>query len=182
MSNPISPEPGRLLALRRVRRSRVNLIGVDLFLDQGRRIPGYLHDSLRDLLADGYLYLGERHESYDQRRVLMTTSGDQLHRKLENPESRPDSCMHSRTRQYILPGGLYTGGGVTKRLIDVDDQLLVDAQAALGADTYKDTVHRALERVVSGQRTPSQTDDALRSFAAATRDLSDPDVMDAAWR
>ncbi|MGH3909457.1 MAG: hypothetical protein ACRDRM_01370 [Pseudonocardiaceae bacterium] len=52
----------------------------------------------------------------------------------------------------------------------------------LGADTYKDTVHRALERVVSGQRTRSQTESALRLFAAATRDLSDPDVMDAAWR
>lgn len=84
--------------------------------------------------------------------------------------------------QYILTGRLYTGGSVTKRLIDVDDQLLLDAQAVLGADTYKDTVHRALERVVAGQRTRSQTESALRSFAAATRDLSDPDVMDAAWR
>lgn len=84
--------------------------------------------------------------------------------------------------QYILSSRLYTGGSVTKRLIDVDDQLLLAAQAVLGADTYKDTVHRALERVVAGQRTRSQTESALRSFAAATRDLSDPDVMDAAWR
>ncbi len=80
----ISPELGRMLALRRVRRGHVILIGTDRFLDHGRRIPGYLHAFLRDLLADGYLYLSEQCEGYDQRPVLMTTSGDHLHGTLEN--------------------------------------------------------------------------------------------------
>ncbi len=87
MTSPISPELGRMLALRRVHRGHVILIGHDPFLDHGRRIPGYLHAVLRDLLADGYLYLGEPREEYDQRPVLMTTSGDHLHRALENVES-----------------------------------------------------------------------------------------------
>lgn len=86
MASPISSELGRLLALRRVHRGHVILSGDDLYLDHGHRIPGYLHAFLRDLLADGYLCLGEQHEGYDQRPVLMTTSGHDLHHTLENAE------------------------------------------------------------------------------------------------
>lgn len=70
---------------------------------------------------------------------------------------------------------------MTKRLIDIDDDLLVQAQAALGTTTYKETVNNALRRV-AGQRAGSDTADALQRFAAATVDLSDPEVMESAWR
>lgn len=72
---------------------------------------------------------------------------------------------------------------MTKRLIDIDDELLLAAQATLGAGTFKETVRAALEQVISSRgRTGTPTSSLLADFATATRDLSDPEVMDAAWR
>lgn len=71
---------------------------------------------------------------------------------------------------------------MTKRLIDVDDRLLHAAREVLGVETYKDTVNRALERVVTQQPGNVDTASALRAFADATLDLADPEVMSAAWR
>jgi len=71
---------------------------------------------------------------------------------------------------------------VTKRLIDVDDRLLQAAREALGVETYKETVNRALERVVAQHPSDVDTASALRAFADATIDLADPEVMSAAWR
>ena len=72
---------------------------------------------------------------------------------------------------------------MTKRLIDIDDRLLLAAQAALGAETFKETVRVALEQAISRRgRVGTPTSSLLANFAAATRDLSDPEVMDAAWR
>ena len=72
---------------------------------------------------------------------------------------------------------------MTKRLIDIDDELLLAAQATLGAGTFKETVRAALEQVISSRgRAETPTSSLLADFATATRDLSDPDVMDAAWR
>lgn len=70
---------------------------------------------------------------------------------------------------------------MTKRLIEIDDHLLAAAQTALGAPTYKETVQRALERVV-GERRGGDTAAALAAFADATADLARPEVMDQAWR
>ncbi len=71
---------------------------------------------------------------------------------------------------------------MTKRLVDIDDALLGDAQSVLGTATYKDTVNQALMWVVRQRRVPLRdTPDVLEAFAAATTDLSDPDVMRAAW-
>jgi Arc/MetJ family transcription regulator len=85
------------------------------------------------------------------------------------------SCLYCRAR-YIL-------AAVTKRLIDIDDELLRAAQAALGAGTFKETVRAALEQVIARRgRAGTSTSSLLTDFAAATRDLSDPEVMDAAWR
>ncbi len=55
---PISPELGQLLVLSRVRRGRVVLVGRDLLIDHGRRVPDYIRAPLRELLDDGQLYLG----------------------------------------------------------------------------------------------------------------------------
>ncbi len=83
--------------------------------------------------------------------------------------------LYCRVR-YIL-------AAVTKRLIDIDDELLRAAQATLGAGTFKETVRAALEQVIARRgRAGTPTSSLLAGFAAATRDLSDPEVMDAAWR
>ena len=39
--------------------------------------------------------------------------------------------------------------GMTKRLVEIPDELLVAAQAALGTATMKDTINRALMKSVS---------------------------------
>ncbi|MGQ0744478.1 MAG: type II toxin-antitoxin system VapB family antitoxin [Acidimicrobiales bacterium] len=72
---------------------------------------------------------------------------------------------------------------MTKRLIDIDDRLLHSAQTALGTTTYKETVRQALEGVLAERR--QGVDDVtalLRAFSSAITDLSDPEVMAAAWR
>lgn len=101
MTSLISPELGQLLALRRVHRGHMVLVGRDHFLDHGRRIPGYLHAFLHDLLADGYLCLGEQGEGYDQRPVLMTTPGTQLHHTLENAEDPLDEWTVAADHQDV---------------------------------------------------------------------------------
>ncbi len=85
---PISPELGQWLALRRVRRGHVILIGDDLFIDHERRVPDYLYAALHELLGNGHLYLGEERAEWRQRPVLITPSGEQLHTKLEELRRR----------------------------------------------------------------------------------------------
>jgi len=68
---------------------------------------------------------------------------------------------------------------VSKTLIDVDDDLLNQAKAALGARTKKETVNRALAEAVASvarKREVERLDDG------AYADLGDPAVMERAWR
>ncbi len=74
--------------------------------------------------------------------------------------------------------GLYRSG-VTKRLVDIDDDLLERAQALLGAATMKETVNRALQEVVDADLRRRHAD---RLFSMKGLDLDDPDVMSGAWR
>jgi Arc/MetJ family transcription regulator len=60
---------------------------------------------------------------------------------------------------------------MSKTLIDVDDDLLDQAQAALGARTKKETVNRALAEAVASM---------ARSGVYAG--LGAPSVMEQAWR
>ncbi len=69
---------------------------------------------------------------------------------------------------YILPP-------MTKRLIDIDDSTLRDAQAKLGTGTIKDTVNEAL-RIAADQRRHAISN-ALDVLASA--ELTDRDL---AWR
>jgi Arc/MetJ family transcription regulator len=72
---------------------------------------------------------------------------------------------------------------MTKRLIDIDDELLREAREALGTRTIKDTVTGALEQTVrSTERRTHLTEAALGRFASAAHDLADEEVMNAAWR
>jgi len=72
---------------------------------------------------------------------------------------------------------------VTKRLVDIDDGTLDRAKLVLGTDTIKDTVNAALNETVRAAERRQHVDrDALKRFAAATKDLADDDVMREAWR
>ena len=72
---------------------------------------------------------------------------------------------------------------MTKRLIDVDDDVLEDARRALGTTTIKDTVNSALRASVEAAERRQNVDTAaLKRFADASRDLRDDDVMAEAWR
>ena len=68
---------------------------------------------------------------------------------------------------------------MTKRLIDIDDELLRDAREALGEATMKDTVTAALSlalQVKAGQETLEMLQNPVVS------DLANPEVMRGAWR
>jgi Arc/MetJ family transcription regulator len=72
----------------------------------------------------------------------------------------------------------YTGS-VSKRLVDIDDELLEAASSILGASTMKDTVNRSLEAVVLADRRRRHAD---RLEAMKGLDLDKPNVMSGAWR
>ena len=72
---------------------------------------------------------------------------------------------------------------MTKRLIDVDGDVLEAAKQVLGTDTIKDTVNSALRASVQAAERRQRLDaEALKRFADASRDLLDDDVMADAWR
>jgi Arc/MetJ family transcription regulator len=85
---------------------------------------------------------------------------------------RHESGISSR-----LPIG-YTAA-VTKRLIDVDDQLLDKAQTALGTRTMKDTVNQALAEVTKAQARRRHAERLARMDGL---DLADAKTMAGAWR
>jgi Arc/MetJ family transcription regulator len=68
---------------------------------------------------------------------------------------------------------------VTKRLVDIDDELLDEAAAVLGTPTMKQTVNRSLEEVVLAARRRRHAD---RLEGMRDLDLAKPRVMSGAWR
>lgn len=68
---------------------------------------------------------------------------------------------------------------MSKRLVDIDDELLQEASAILGAPTMKDAVNRALESVVvaAKRRRHAERLETMRGL-----DLDKPKVMAGAWR
>ena len=68
---------------------------------------------------------------------------------------------------------------MSKRLVDIDDDLLVEATAILGASTMKEAVNRSLETVVLAARRHRHAD---RLAHMRDLDLADPVVMAGAWR
>lgn len=70
-------------------------------------------------------------------------------------------------------------GEVTKRLVDIDDDLLARARAALGTATMKDTVNGALQEVVNLELRRRHADQLATMEGL---DLDDPTVMSRAWR
>lgn len=68
---------------------------------------------------------------------------------------------------------------MSKRLVDIDDDLLDEATKVLGASTMKEAVNRSLESVVLAARRRRHAD-RLRSMNGL--DLDKPRVMSGAWR
>ena len=70
---------------------------------------------------------------------------------------------------------------MTKRLVDIDDEVLEEARRALGTTTLKDTVNQSLRSAVWEHRRSQITREDLRRVGELLLDLSDPDVMAKAW-
>lgn len=68
---------------------------------------------------------------------------------------------------------------MSKRLVDIDDELLAEATEILGASTMKEAVNRSLEEVVLAAR---RRQHAERLSRLDDLDLADPEVMAGAWR
>jgi Arc/MetJ family transcription regulator len=68
---------------------------------------------------------------------------------------------------------------MSKRLVDIDDELLDEAAVILGASTMKETVNRSLEAVVLAARRRRHAD---RLEEMRNLDLAKPRVMSGAWR
>jgi Arc/MetJ family transcription regulator len=70
---------------------------------------------------------------------------------------------------------------MTKRLVEIDDEVLEEARVALGTSTIKDTVNVALGEAAKAARRRPITREDLRRFAEAAADLGDPEIMAKAW-
>lgn len=70
---------------------------------------------------------------------------------------------------------------MTKRLVDIDDDVLEEARRALGTVTLKETVNASLARTAADAHRGALTREDLIAFAEAARDLGDPEVMAKAW-
>lgn len=68
---------------------------------------------------------------------------------------------------------------MSRTLIDIDDDLLRSAAETLGTGTKKATVNAALAEVVKAELRRRHLDHLTGGGLA---DLSDPEVMDRAWR
>jgi len=92
MSSPnpcgVSPDLGRLLALRRVLRGGVVQFGRDAFVSCGRRVPGYIGYYLVVLLADGHVRFGHPQEGTGYLPLLATSEGELLHDHLDDAYRR----------------------------------------------------------------------------------------------
>lgn len=70
---------------------------------------------------------------------------------------------------------------MTKRLVNIDDDVLEDAKRALGTTTLKDTVNTSLRDTVRTARRHAVTRNDLQRIGKRLEDLRDPEVMAKAW-
>ncbi|MDE0065625.1 MAG: type II toxin-antitoxin system VapB family antitoxin [Acidimicrobiaceae bacterium] len=68
---------------------------------------------------------------------------------------------------------------MTKRLIDIDDDILAEARAVTGAATMKETINIALRHIVE---TELRLRHVKRLQDLDGMDLADSQIMAAAWR
>jgi Arc/MetJ family transcription regulator len=70
---------------------------------------------------------------------------------------------------------------MTKRLVDIDDEILEEARRALGTTTLKETVNRSLRSIVETHQRRQITKEDIQRFIEATEDLRNPETMAKAW-
>jgi Arc/MetJ family transcription regulator len=70
---------------------------------------------------------------------------------------------------------------MTKRLVDIDDEILEEARRILGTTTLKDTVNKSLRSIVQADRRSQVTREDLKRVGELLIDLGDPDIMAKAW-
>ncbi|AYY13039.1 hypothetical protein EF847_10340 [Actinobacteria bacterium YIM 96077] len=70
---------------------------------------------------------------------------------------------------------------MSKRLVDIDDETLRQAQQVLGTVTIKETVNAALMGTIQSSSRQAVSRESLRRFSEAARDLKDSSVMAQAW-
>ncbi|WP_420444372.1 type II toxin-antitoxin system VapB family antitoxin [Candidatus Poriferisodalis sp.] len=68
---------------------------------------------------------------------------------------------------------------MTKRLVDIDDELLEQARRITGASTMKETVNAALKHTVEAEL---RLRHARRIAGRHGTDIADDEVMAGAWR
>jgi len=70
---------------------------------------------------------------------------------------------------------------MTKRLVDIDDEVLDEAKRALGTTTLKDTINSSLRESVAAARRREITKEDLQRVGELLTDRGDPEVMAKAW-
>ena len=70
---------------------------------------------------------------------------------------------------------------MTKRLVDIDDEILREARLALGTTTLKDTVNESLRKTAQTAGRRKITKEDIAAFAEAAKDLGNPEIMAKAW-
>lgn len=80
----VSPDLGRLLALRRVLRGGAIRLRHDAFASCGRPVPSYIGYYLAVLLADGHVRFGRPQEGSGYLPLLITSEGELLHADLDD--------------------------------------------------------------------------------------------------
>ncbi|MGI8677052.1 MAG: DUF2191 domain-containing protein [Nocardioidaceae bacterium] len=70
---------------------------------------------------------------------------------------------------------------MTKRLVDIDDEVLQAAREALGTKTLKDTVNASLAETAQTAHRRALTEEGLQEIGKLLVDLGDPEVMAKAW-
>ncbi len=80
---------------------------------------------------------------------------------------------------YTVGVGEHYSRTMTKRLVDIDDDLLQAATEVLGARTMREAVNLALREVVAARRRERLIE---RFRSGDGTDLADPKVMGEAWK
>ena len=70
---------------------------------------------------------------------------------------------------------------MTKRLVDIEDELLDEVQRALGTHTLKETVNESLRTTAQAYRRSQITKEDLQRVGELLVDLGDPEIMAKAW-
>ena len=68
---------------------------------------------------------------------------------------------------------------MTKRLVDIDDELLAEARHVAGATTMKETVNTALQQLIDAELRRRHLH---RLETGMGTDLADDETMQGAWR